>query len=35
MGAINCVQGGFDKEFGVQILYEVICFPLLFGFILH
>ena len=26
--AINCVQGGVDKEFGVQILYAVICFPL-------
>ena len=38
VGAINCIQGGVDKEFGVQILcklYAVICFPLLFGFILH
>ena len=38
VGGLVRVQGGVDKEFGVQILcklYAVICFPLLFGFILH
>ena len=34
---VSTVQGGVDKELGVQILYKlyaVICFSL-FGFILH
>ena len=27
----NCIQGGVNKEFGVQILSAVICFPHLFA----